>query len=93
MYEFSRDTGVSSPRRSGSFLNELRRQTRVFVDDEPDPEDYPREIESAGRRYGDGEGDGLSGDENARAGADEGDSGDDEDREVRRSDGVGLGVS
>ena len=49
--------GTSSPghlspiQRTGSFLQELRRQSRVFVDDETEPDDYPAGFENAERRY------------------------------------------
>jgi predicted acylesterase/phospholipase RssA len=42
---------VTGPPRSGSFLKELRRQSRVFVDDEIDPEDDPTDDVDARRKY------------------------------------------
>jgi predicted acylesterase/phospholipase RssA len=61
--------GASSPggrlvHRSSSFLEELKHQSRVFVDDEPDEADYPV---GKNRKYEEGK----EKNENVRAGADE----------------------
>jgi len=83
--------GSISPSRGANFLKELRRQSRVFVDDEFDDADAMADFGDAGKRY-DGGGDAV---EDVDGGA-EAYVGDDEDEgegggEVQ-SVGVGLGV-
>jgi predicted acylesterase/phospholipase RssA len=79
----------SSPQsqRTGSFLRELRRQSRVFVDDEIEADDYHADL--AERKYDDDEKEGS-----ADAGAEDyGEGfGDDEDEEDHGGAGVGLGL-
>jgi predicted acylesterase/phospholipase RssA len=76
MYEFGLKERQPYHHSNGSWIRELRRQTRVFVDDELDPEDFPDGVENQDpAAFDDGDGEGS-----ASAGADEG------------SGNVGLGV-
>ncbi|KAF2659228.1 patatin-domain-containing protein [Lophiostoma macrostomum CBS 122681] len=94
MFELGAPHAQSPPQRTGSFLKELRRQSRVFMDDEIEADDYYADL--AERKY-DGEGRGRS--RNARGqdygdefGDDEDDDDDDDDEGEQGGAGVGLGI-
>ncbi|KAF2275902.1 patatin-domain-containing protein [Westerdykella ornata] len=90
-------------KRSGSFLEELRRQSRVFVDDEIEAEDFPAGVKHEGG-YGGGGSEGGSGGgstgrrvrgQDATAGAEalgEGFGDDEREREGEGNGAVGLGL-
>lgn len=96
---YARATEASAQRghhRTGSFLKELRRQSRVFVDDEIESEDYPSGTQGRIRKYSQK---GGAGGEDADAGAEgygEG-FGDDEDEGDGEGEAgsaeIGLGVA
>ncbi|KAJ4286133.1 hypothetical protein N0V90_013482 [Kalmusia sp. IMI 367209] len=80
-------SGVTSPNRGGSFLKEMRRQSRVFVDDESDDGEALADFGDAGRRY--------DGGADADAGAEDyvGDDEDEGEGEGQvQSLGAGLGL-
>ncbi|KAL5419600.1 hypothetical protein PMIN06_006904 [Paraphaeosphaeria minitans] len=78
-------SGSSSPSRSGSLFKELRRQSRVFVDDDSDDGGALADFGDAGKRYDDG------GDEAGDGQGLEDYVGDDEDEDEYEGEGEGEG--